>query len=428
MRLAEVAGRPLLVLGAGIDTVAALPALLAAGPSSVTVVDQEPDGARGALAAAGLAHLDVVGSLGAAPEADVAVRSPGWSPYQAEVEARVAAGLHLVTPLGLWLAERSDLPAVAVTGTKGKSTTSVLAQLALERLGHPAVVLGNIGVPPWGHDPTTAQVPVLEVSSYQAAGLPVTTPVAGLTSLGEDHVSWHGSPERYWADKAQLFTAPLPGARERRCLVPEGVELLGALATVPFVRVPVPPDDLRASNARLAAALALAIVVDGPTAPGDALLEDLAGHLLEVYPDLPGRFSTVATVDGVDYVDDALASAPLGLAAALRTLHDRPVVAIVGGADRGAALDPVLAAADARTAPTTVVWVDDAGPLAAALEPLGVAVVAAADLEEAVRHAARIAAEGATVVFSPAMPTPPDQGNWAARSARFRAAVAALAP
>jgi UDP-N-acetylmuramoylalanine--D-glutamate ligase len=162
--------------------------------------------------------------------------------------------------------------------------------------------------------------------------------------------------------------------------------------------------------------------------PSDARLGDLAAHLLDAYPDLPGRFSVVATLGGVEYVDDALASAPLGLAAALRTLHDRPVVAIVGGADRGAALDPVLAAADARTEPTTVVWVDDAGPMAAALEPLGVEVVAAADLEEAVQHAARIAAEGATVVFSPAMPTPPDQGSWADRSARFRAAVTALSP
>lgn len=425
MRLAEVAGQRLLVLGAGIDTVAALPALLAAGPSSVTVVDEKPDAARSALAVAGLADLPLVGSLAGAPPADVALRSPGWSPYQAEVEALVAAGLALVTPLGLWLAERGDRPAVAITGTKGKSSTSVLAQLALERLGRPAVVLGNIGVPPWGHEPTTDLVPVLEVSSYQAAGLPVTTAVAGLTALGEDHVSWHGSPERYWADKARLFTAPLAASGRRQSLVPDGVELVGDLAAVPFLRVPVPPADLRASNAHLAAALALA--VEGALDLDDPRLADLAAHLLDAYPDLPGRFSTVATVDGVDYVDDALASAPLGLAAALRSLSDRPVVAIVGGADRGAAVDPVLAAADARSAPTTVVWLDDAGALATALEPLGVEVVAAADLEEAVQVAARIAASGSAVVFSPAMPTPADQGNWADRSVRFRAAVAALA-
>jgi UDP-N-acetylmuramoyl-L-alanine---L-glutamate ligase len=424
VRLAEVAGRRLLVLGAGIDTVAALPALLAAGPGDVTVVDQRPDDARRALAVAGLAHLPLVGSLEVAPPADVALRSPGWSPYAPDVEVRVADGLELITPLGVWLTERGDRPSVAITGTKGKSSTSVLAQLALERLGHRAVVLGNIGVPPWGHEPTTDLVPVLEVSSYQAAGLPVTAAVAGLTALGEDHVSWHGSPERYWADKARLFTAPLVGTGPRQCLVPEGVHLSGALVDVPFVRVPVPPEDLRASNAHLAAALALAVdVVVDPADPG---LSELAAGLLESYPDLPGRFSTGATVDGVDYVDDALASAPLGLAAALRTLADRPVIAIVGGADRGAAIEPVLAAAEARVSPTTVVWIDDAGPLAAALAPLGVAVVAADDLEEAVEVAARAASPGWTVVFSPGMPTPADQGSWSDRSARFRAEVAAL--
>jgi UDP-N-acetylmuramoyl-L-alanine---L-glutamate ligase len=424
VRLTDVAGRRLLVLGAGIDTVAALPALLAAGPGDVTVVDQRPEDARRALAVAGLAHLPLVESLEGAPPADVAMRSPGWSPYAPDVEARVADGLELVTPLGLWLNERGDRPSVAITGTKGKSSTSVLARLALERLGHRAVVLGNIGVPPWGHEPTTELVPVLEVSSYQAAGLPVAAAVAGLTALGEDHVSWHGSPERYWADKARLFTAPLVGPGPRQCLVPEGVHLSGALVDVPFVRVPVPPEDLRASNAHLAAALALALdVVVDPADPG---LAELAAGLLDSYPDLPGRFSTVATVDGADYVDDALASAPLGLAAALRTLADRPVIAIVGGADRGAAIEPVLAAAEARTSPTTVVWIDDGGELAAALAPLGVAVVAADDLEQAVQVAARAASPGSTVVFSPAMPTPADQGTWADRSARFRAAVAAL--
>lgn len=424
MRLADLGGRRLLVLGAGIDTVAALPAVRAAGPAEVVVVDQRPDEAAATLAAAGHGDLAVVGSLEEAPPADVALRSPGWSPYQGAVVERVGAGLALVTPLGLWLTARGDRPGVAVTGTKGKSTTSVLTQLALEHLGHPAVVLGNIGVPPWGHDPATAQVSVLEVSSYQAAGLPVTTCVAGLASLGEDHVSWHGSPERYWADKATLFTAPLAGSRPRRCLAPDDVELRGALAAVAFERVPVAGDDLRASNAHLAAALALATVDPGG---GDAAARtELAGQLLDAYPDLPGRFSTVATLAGVDYVDDALASAPLGLAAALRTLGDRPVVAIVGGADRGAAVDPVLAAAEARTAPTTVVWIDEASRLAAALEPLGVSVAAADDLEEAVAIAARTASHGAAVVFSPAMPTPPDQGSWADRSARFRAAVAAL--
>lgn len=422
MRLADLRGRQLLVLGAGIDTLAALPAVVAAGPSEVAVVDQRPDDARASLAAAGLDDLRVVASLDDAPTAEVALRSPGWSPYQGPVVERVARGLVLVTPLGLWLSERGARVGVAITGTKGKSTTSVLTHLALERLGRPAVVLGNIGVPPWGHEPTTDQVPVLEVSSYQAAGLPVTTSVAGLTSLGEDHVGWHGSPERYWADKATLFTAPLAGGGRRRCLVPDHVDLRGELAAVAFERVPAPADDLRASNAHLAAALALA-AVDGD----DGEREGLAAHLLDVHPDLPGRFSTVATVGGVDYVDDALASAPLGLAAALRTLVDRPVVAIVGGADRGAALDPVLAACEARTSPTTFVWVDDGARLAAAVAPLGAEVLAASDLEEAVRLAARAAAPGGAVVFSPAMPTPPDQGSWADRSARFRAAVAALA-
>jgi UDP-N-acetylmuramoylalanine--D-glutamate ligase len=329
--------------------------------------------------------------------------------------------MHTVTPLGLWLSERGDRPAVAVTGTKGKSSTSVLTQLALERLGRPAVVLGNIGVPPWSQPPATDTVPVLEISSYQAADLPVTAPVALLTALGEDHVSWHGSVGRYLADKARVFTAPTAAGR-RWSGVPGDVALPAPLDAVSFTRIDVPSGDLRASNARLAAAAALA-VSGGDVAGGTV---DLAADLLGHYPDLPGRFSTVATIRGVDYIDDALASAPLGLAAALRTLGDRPVAAIVGGADRGAAIDPVLEAIAARRRPTLVLCVDDAASLAHRYRDAGAESDLASDLEAAVAMVATRMPPGSSVVFSPGMPTPTSQGSWSDRSARFRVAVELL--
>jgi UDP-N-acetylmuramoylalanine-D-glutamate ligase len=420
VRLADLRGRRVVVLGVGIDVAAVLPMVLAAEPASLVVVDDQPERATATLVGLripALAETAVLRSLADAPMAEVAVRSPGYSPYQTAVRDCVKAGMQTVTPLGLWLTERGDRPSVAITGTKGKSSTSVLTQLALEGLGHRAVVLGNIGVPPWSRPPHCDEVAVLEISSYQAADLPVTAPVALLTALGEDHVSWHGSVGQYLADKCRVFTAPTASGR-RWCAVPAGLYLPGLFGNVAFTRIDVPADDLRASNARLAAAAALTVT------GGDAgRSTDLAAHLLDRYPDLPGRFSTVATVRGVDYVDDALASAPLGLAAALRTLAGRPVAAIVGGSDRGAALDPVLAAIAARRRPTLVLCVDDASPLAHQYRAAGAEADLATDLESAVVTAATRMPPGAAVVFSPGMPTPRAQGTWADRSARFRAAV-----
>jgi UDP-N-acetylmuramoylalanine--D-glutamate ligase len=426
MRLHELRGQRVVVLGVGIDVAAALPVLLACEPASIVVVDDHPDRAASALAGLGIPELEempVLRSLVDAPPADVALRSPGYSPYHVAVRTRIEAGMRTVTPLGLWLSERGDRPSVAITGTKGKSTTSVLTRLALERLGRPATVLGNIGVPPWSQSPTIGAVAVLEISSYQAVDLPVTASVALLTALGEDHVSWHGSVARYLSDKANVFTAPTASGR-RWCGAPSDLRLPGLFDGVAFTRVAVPDGDLRSSNARLAAAAAL-VVSGGDVTGGTAALAD---DLVEHYPDLPGRFSTVATIRGIEFVDDALASAPLGLAAALRTLADRPVAAIVGGSDRGATLDPVLEAIAARRRPTLVLCIDDAGAVAHRYRAAGAESDIVEDLEAAVTLAATRMPAGAAVVFSPGMPTPRDQGTWAERSARFRAAVAGLHP
>jgi UDP-N-acetylmuramoylalanine--D-glutamate ligase len=426
MRLADLRGQRVLVLGVGIDVAAALDVLVGAGPAELTVVDQAPERAAAALDAAGHGGLAVVGDVDHAPDATIAVRSPGFSPYQAAVASRIAAGLRTTTPLGLWLVERGDRPTVAITGTKGKSSTSVLTADALARLGRPAVVLGNFGTPPWAEDPASERTAVVEVSSYVATDLPVTAPVAALTATGEDHIGWHGSVERYLADKARVFTAPLPVPGPRWCGVPAGVELPPPFDSVGFTRVDVDHSDLRASNATVAAAAALAATDRWPggTPPADVPLADLVADLLAAYPDLPGRFSTVATVGPVAFVDDALASNPLGLAAGLRSLSGQPVAVIVGGADRGASFEPVLSAIAARQEPTTVVGIDDApGGTADACRRAGAAVSTAVDLEAAVEVATAAVAAGGTVLFSPGMPTPPDQGSWADRSRRFRDAV-----
>ena len=420
MRPSDLAGQRVLVLGVGIDVAAALSTVVAAGPADLVVVDEAPTRAAATLAHLGLDAVPVFTTLAEAPPADVALRSPGFSPYQPSVQERIERGMGTVTPLGLWLCERGDRPSVAITGTKGKSSTSVLAQVALEHLGAPAVVLGNIGVPPWSQPPECPEVAVLEVSSYQAADLPLTAPVAAITAIGEDHVGWHGSLERYLADKARVFSAPTPGAH-RWCGAPDGMALPAAFDGIDFARIPVPPGDLRGSNAAMAAAVALA-AVGGPAEDLPALVE----HLLAHYPDLPGRFSTVATIAALEFIDDALASNPLGLAAALRSLSGRPVTVIVGGADRGASIEPVLAAlADRaeRGVSTLVLCIDDAEAIVARYGSSGVAAEPAGDVEAAVAVAAARTEAGGAVLLSPGMPTPAPQGGWSDRSSRFRAAV-----
>ena len=96
-----------------------------------------------------------------------------------------------------------------ITGTKGKSTTTAIAVHLLNGLGYEARAGGNIGRPPW--DPDEAGDPdywVVETSSFQVPDLTVAPHVVAVTSLSPDHLDWHGTVERYYADKLSLCTKP----------------------------------------------------------------------------------------------------------------------------------------------------------------------------------------------------------------------------
>ena len=419
VRRADLKGRVVALLGLGVDMSATLDAIVASEPGELFVVDVDADRARRLLAEAGLGDVAVFETVGWMPPADVAVRSPGFPLYSADLQDRVTGGMETVTPLGLWLAERGTAPTVALTGTKGKSTVSVLTTLALEHLGRPAVTVGNIGIGPWTLPPSAAETVVIEVSSYQAADLGCTPSIAALTTIGEDHTDWHGSADRYHRDKARVFTAPAIGGR-RWAGVLEDVVLPPAFDDIEFCRLAAPAGGIRARNAHLAAATALAVtheVVD------PAQVADVASVLLQAYPELPGRFRLLGTVNSVAYIDDALASNPLGLAASIGEVGPEPLTVILGGADRGANPEPVVAALARRAGPTTVICIDDAVAHEPQYAAAGAATHQSTDLEHAVRQAVRITPGGGIVLFSPGMPTPPAEGNWSHRSARFQAEV-----
>src|ERR1700730_17641567 len=99
---------------------------------------------------------------------------------------------------------------IAVTGTKGKSTTASLISHVLTRLGRRVALAGNIGIPVT--DIAGVDYAVIEVSSYQAADFDGICDLAVLTSLYPEHADWHLTIERYIRDKIQLL-------RRARCRI-----------------------------------------------------------------------------------------------------------------------------------------------------------------------------------------------------------------
>src|SRR5262245_54977483 len=139
--------------------------------------------------------------------ADLVVLSPGVPPDQVAVAAAKERGVPVIGELELafrWLRGR----VVAITGTKGKSTTTTLVGRMLQASGRRVLVGGNIGVPLSSQvdDSTEDTVHVVEASSFQLETTVTFHPwIAALLNFSPDHLDRHPNEEAYGRAKARIF-------------------------------------------------------------------------------------------------------------------------------------------------------------------------------------------------------------------------------
>jgi UDP-N-acetylmuramoylalanine--D-glutamate ligase len=402
------------------------------------LVDDKP-------AEATLGGLEVLptdrGGLEALLACDVVIKSPGISRYRPEVERLEKAGVSVRSGLGLWLEDVPLERVTCVTGTKGKSTTTAIAGHLLTQLGYDARVGGNIGQPPW--EPSTSGEPdfwVIETSSYQVPDLTNGPPVVAVTSLSPDHLDWHGSVERYYADKLALCTktgvrtviADGSNATLRQQAVAMGPHVQWVDAGDPrfggpWVRALGLTGEHNVRNAAMARAVLRSM---GVAEAEDAARMEAAA---EGFRGLPSRCHSIGHLGLVEFVDDSLSTNVLPAQAALEAYGDRPVALLVGGHDRGLDYAPLGQAVARRTVPTLVVTVPDNGPRIgnAIREVAGdaVEVIDAAGLEEAVATGWGWARNNAgLVLLSPAAPSFGRYADYRERARAFAAAAAACGP
>jgi UDP-N-acetylmuramoylalanine-D-glutamate ligase len=278
------------------------------------------------------------------------------SRYRPELVAAEAAGVAVTTTMALWLVDHSDAPVLAITGTKGKSTTAALASAILRAGGRRVDLIGNIGVPvldTYGQAPPDAYV--VEVSSYQAADVTRSPGVVVLTSLAPDHLDWHGGIEAYYRDKLRLVEAGPSGLLAVSAANDEAVARTmahpGRVLFGPTGRVRlddggwIEVDGTRLVDARrlrlpgrhnvwnLCGAIAGIVLLTGEVPFAEAV-----GAALDGFVGLPSRCQVLGQRDGRTYVDDALASNPFASATSIESFAGRSLTVIVGGADRG--VDP----------------------------------------------------------------------------------------
>jgi UDP-N-acetylmuramoylalanine--D-glutamate ligase len=150
------------------------------------------------------------------------LKSPGLAPHDPSIAPLLAAarerGIPVQGELALFVEALAALKAehgyapqlVAITGTNGKTTTTALTALLIERAGKRVVAAGNIG--PTLLDTLAAQLDelpevwVLELSSFQLFGIEgFEADAATVLNISQDHLDWHGTLADYTQAKARIF-------------------------------------------------------------------------------------------------------------------------------------------------------------------------------------------------------------------------------
>jgi UDP-N-acetylmuramoylalanine--D-glutamate ligase len=427
MRFSALSGRNVAVWGVGRETQAFLRQVRERLPETTVdavVLDKPDDAAIRLLRDERLLSADatVIGPSDLATSArcwDALVRSPGVSVHRDELVALRKSGVEVTTPTGLWLAEREGKNVVAVTGTKGKSTTSMALHHILAGAGVDTDLVGNIGRPAIGLvGQRSDRWAVLELSSYQIADLAVGPQVAGLTNIYKEHTDWHRGEAAYRRDKLRLFA--LPEVRDVVCgpdvvdlnLAPRAVVHQfgtrdgwhvegGGVAHPDGTHISAEELPLRGLHNALNICVALTLV----DAMGFARPALPAG--LSAISPLPHRLETVWSEGGVDWVDDSISTTPESTLAALEAHRGRFVILLAGGQDRDQdygrlgeeiASQGLIVIGMHSTGARVVMAARDAGA------PDESAILVA-DLPAAVAEARRLCPPGAVVLLSPAAPS-----------------------
>jgi UDP-N-acetylmuramoylalanine--D-glutamate ligase len=454
---ADLRGRRVVVLGLARSGLAAARMLARAG-ARVTAYDRR-DSSDLAAAVAGLDELGVRSVPAATPSevqsllasAELVVTSPSISarfPTTDEWLRRAlsdaqANGIPVMGEVDLFLAlTRARL--LAVTGTKGKTTTVALLGSILEAAGVPHAVGGNIGTPliEMVDELGTDTWAVLELSELQLPSIPRGADVAVYTNIAADHLDRHGTVEAYRAVKARLaqltigsgtvvLNADDPGCRELGAtldgsprwygLEGDGLDagidgeslLLGGAPLLPVADVPLPGRHM------LGNALAAVLGAARAGVPREAIAAGVRG-----FQGVPHRLETVATHRGVRYVNDSQATIPMAALAALDAFGDAPLVLIAGGQGKGLEYGE-LADRIAQRARVAVLLGETAEELEGLIDGR-LTVRRASDMDEAVGLAAQAARPGDVVLLSPAATSFDMFTDYAARGEAFRAAVRRL--
>ena len=430
MKLQELQKKNIIIWGAGRDGLSALKQLQQIFPSKKILIftdKKAPPELRAGLQKAGCVEFvcgrRVVENLA---DSDVVIKSPGISLYRDDVKSALEKGVRFLSTVNLWFAEIGDKNIIAVTGTKGKSTTASIIYHCLRKIGISVEICGNIGKPLLDYldKRGNTDIFIVELSSYQTADIAYTPKIGILVNLFPEHIDWHKSIDNYYQDKLRLFN---PGGHHQTILnFKDKVtrELTAGWRDILFFE----KDDLihskendiyyakrnlgRINNIHLQGEHNLSNICAALTGIEAAGYDPLKCYkYLASFVGLPHRQEILGSRDGLSYVDDSISTTPETAMAALKRFLGAPITMLLGGYDRKQDYVELANLLCLKQIHMVITLPDNGHRIAEAVrkekERIGAGphLLEADDLCSAVKAASKQTPRGGIVLLSPAAPS-----------------------
>ncbi|MCH5584703.1 UDP-N-acetylmuramoyl-L-alanine--D-glutamate ligase [Shimazuella sp. AN120528] len=383
-------------------------------------------------------------------QSDWLVKNPGVPYHNPAIQRAVERSIPVITEVEL-ASSVLDVPIIGITGSNGKTTTTTIVGEMLDKSGVPALVAGNIGraLSDAVEDTAGKKWIVTELSSFQLKGTKTFHPqIAALLNVVAAHLDYHQSLEDYVESKAKLFrnldkndiavfnfdndlcrkVADLQEGTiywfsikeevDRGLFVRDGwmiARMNGEeQAIMPLSEIAL-PGDKNLENALAAAAISLAAGAN----------KEAIRSVLQSFTGVEHRLEYVSTKNNVRYYNDSKAT-NAGAAITALTAFSEPLIWIGGGLDRGVDFQELVPFLREHVK-VAIVYGETASILADRANDAGISkIVHATDVEDAVRHASKIATDGDIVVLSPACASWDQYPSFEVRGSIFKQAVHTL--
>lgn len=377
---------------------------------------------------------------------DLIIRSPGIHPKDIQKANAPDISDKVTTVTNEFFRVCPTANIIAVTGTKGKGTTSTLIAKMLEADSRKVHIGGNIGTPPLDILRQNIQKDdwvVLEIANYQLIDFKYAPKIGVCVMVAPEHLDWHNDLNEYFTAKKQLF---IRQKADDIAIYYGKNDYSKDIATsspgkhIPYYALPgaiIENDDVVINGQSICSTDEIKLlgrhnwqnICAAVTAVWQASQNiEALREVITSFSGMEHRLELVRELDGVRYYDDSFGTTPETATVAIEAFEE-PKIVILGGRGKGIPFTSLVRTVKENNV-KHVISIGEMGPeIASILRYNGYdqVVDGGKDIDSIARQAKELAAPGDVVLLSPACTSFDMFNNYAERGDKFKTAVQGLA-